>query len=80
MVELRHDPKLLDEPPYFGWLSNSIDLYPDTLNLKMNVHSKDIGQRPHLLLEATDHPLAIEQRAGITMERVREIAERSLHR
>jgi hypothetical protein len=79
IVELWHDPKLLGEPAYFGWLSNSIDLYPDTLNLKTNVHSKDIRQRPFLLLEPTDHPLAIEQRVGITMERVREIAERSLH-
>jgi hypothetical protein len=50
------------------------------LNLKTNVHSKDTGQRPYLLLEPTDHPLAIEQRAGITMERVRAIAERLLHR
>jgi len=80
MVDLWHDPKLLDEPPYFGWLSSSIDLYPDTLNLKTNVHSKDIGQRPSLLLEPKDHPLAIEQRSGVAMARVREIAERSLHR
>ncbi len=80
MVNLWHDPRLLDETPYFGWLSNSIDLYPETLSLKANVHSKTLGQRPHLLLEPTDHPLAIEQRSGITMLRVREIAERSLHR
>jgi hypothetical protein len=80
MVDLWHDPKLLDEPAYFGWLSNSIDLYPETLNLKTNVQSTDIGQRPYLLLEATEHPLSIEQRSGITLQRVREIAERSLHR
>jgi hypothetical protein len=67
MVELWDDPKLPYEPPYFGWLSNSIDLYPETLTLKTNVHSRDIGQRPYLFLESTDHPLAIEQRAGITM-------------
>lgn len=79
MVALWDDPKLLDEPPYFGWLSNSIDLYPETLSLKTNVHSRDIGQRPYLVLEATDHPLAIEQHTGITIQRVREIVERSLH-
>jgi len=79
MVELWNDPKLLDEPAYFGWLSNSIDLYSDTLNLRTNVHSKGVRQRPSLLLEPTDHPLAIEQRAGITIERVREIAAHSLH-
>jgi hypothetical protein len=80
MVDLWNDPKLMDEPPYFGWLSNSIDLYPETLNLKANVHSKNIRQRPYLLLEPSDHPLAIEQHAGITMQRLREIAERLLHR
>jgi hypothetical protein len=46
IVDLWRDPKLLEEPPYFGWLSNSIDLYPHTLNLKINVHSKDISRRP----------------------------------
>jgi hypothetical protein len=30
-------------------------------------------------LEHTDHPLAIEQRNGITMQRVQEIAECVLH-
>jgi hypothetical protein len=30
-------------------------------------------------LEASDHPLSIEQRDGITMARVREIVEAALH-
>lgn len=80
MVELWDDPGLLSEPPYFGWLSTSIHLYPETLNLKTNVHSEAINERPRLILEPTGHPLSIEQQQGITMERVREIAERSLHR
>jgi hypothetical protein len=80
MVDLWDDPKLLNEPPYFGWLSNSIHLYPDTLNLKINIHSKKIDQRPYAVLEPTDHPLAIEQQQGMTKQRVREIAERSFHR
>jgi hypothetical protein len=80
MTSLWDDPKLLDEPAYFGWLSNSIDLYPETLNLKTNVQSRKVEERPYLLLEPTDHPLAIEQRTGITVERVREIAQYALHR
>jgi hypothetical protein len=80
ITDLWDDPKLLDEPAYFGWLSNSINLYPETLNLKTNVKSRNIGDRSYLILEPTEHPLAIEQRIGITMERVREIAEHSLHR
>jgi hypothetical protein len=80
MIDLWDNPSLLDEPPYFGWLSNSIDLYPETLNLKTNVSFRDIGQRPYIELEPTDHPLAIEQREGISVDRVRQIAERSMHR
>jgi hypothetical protein len=30
-------------------------------------------------LEPTEHPLAVEQREGVTMARVREIAEMLLH-
>ncbi|WP_338789798.1 DUF2199 domain-containing protein (plasmid) [Priestia megaterium] len=63
------------EPPYFGWFSISIPGYPETLNLKTNVHTRAVGYRPLIELEPTDHPLAIEQREGITLERVAEIKE-----
>jgi hypothetical protein len=67
------------EPPYFGWLSTSLPVYPETLNLKTNVHTQAVGVRPFIELEPTDHPLAVEQRNGITMDRVQEIAEIILH-
>lgn len=79
MVELWNDPKVLQEPPYFGWLSSSVDGYPETLNLKTNVRSRDVRQRPYISLEPTDHPLSTEQQHGITKQRLREIAEKSLH-
>ncbi|WP_144499584.1 DUF2199 domain-containing protein [Bacillus sp. FDAARGOS_235] len=59
--------------PYFGWLSTSIPGYPDTLNLKTNIHIREIGVRPVIELEPTNHPLAREQREGISMERIKEI-------
>jgi len=34
------------------------------------VHPQEGRQRPYIELEATDHPLAIEQRAGITFDRL----------
>jgi hypothetical protein len=80
MVELWDDPKLLDEPAYFVWLSSSIGIYPETLNLKANVHSRSIRERPLIVLEPTDHPLSIEQRDGVSIQRIREIAECTLHR
>jgi hypothetical protein len=79
MVDLWNDPSIISEPPYFGWLSNSISLYPETLNLKTNVKSRNMGTRPYIELEPTDHPLAVEQRKGIMWSRVREIAEKTMH-
>ena len=67
------------EPPYFGWLCTSLSLYPETVLLKTHVHTRPPGQRPLVELEPTEHPLAVEQRNGITMERVRKIAEALLH-
>ena len=67
------------EPPYFGWLSTALPGYPDTLHLKTHVHTREVGRRPFVELEPTDHPLAVEQRTGITWDRVQEIAELVLH-
>lgn len=68
-----------NEPPYFGWLSTKLPCYPNTVNLKTHVHTRPLGQRPFIELEPTDHPLAVEQREGITMKRVQEIAEMVFH-
>ncbi len=65
--------------PYFGWLSTELAPYPSTLNLKTNLHTRPVGLRPVIQLEPTDHPLAVEQRAGITIARVRQFAEQLLH-
>jgi hypothetical protein len=61
--------------PMFGWLSNSISIYTQTLNLKTRVHTWSDTQRPRIELGPTEHPLAVEQKNGITLERLREIAE-----
>lgn len=65
--------------PYFGWLNAWLKPYPDTINLKTQVHLRDDGFRPLIELEATHHPLAIEQREGITRERVAEIYAMMVH-
>jgi hypothetical protein len=43
------------------------------VNLKTAVHLRDDGVRPYIELEPTDHPLAVEQREGISVERLGEI-------
>lgn len=59
--------------PFFGWLNAWLKPYPDTVNLKTRVHLRDDGIRPYIELEPTEHPLAVEQRKGISVERVAEI-------
>ncbi len=72
---LWNDPARAQEPPYFGWLSTSLPGYPETLNLKTLVHTRAVGLVPWIELEPTDHPLAVEQRTGITWERIQALAE-----
>ena len=61
---------------YFGWLCTAIPGYPDTQLLKTLVRVRSAPQRPSVQLEASDHPLAIEQREGIAVWRVQQIVER----
>jgi hypothetical protein len=80
MAQLWELPGRENEPPYFGWLSTQLPVYtPTTINLKTHVHTRPVGERPSIELEPTDHPLAIEQRKGITVARVREFADILLH-
>jgi len=65
--------------PTFGWLSNEISVYPSTENLKTMVHYRDGKQRPYIELEPTDHPLSVEQKSGISLERVVEIFQQMPH-
>lgn len=63
--EKENDADRVELPPMFGWFSNSLPGYPETLNLKCSVYARTGGLRPLIELEATDHPLAIAQREGV---------------
>ncbi|MFJ7250206.1 DUF2199 domain-containing protein [Kitasatospora sp. NPDC098652] len=79
-ADLWDTPGRESEKPYFGWLTTELPVYsPSTVNLKTRLHTRPIGRRPLIELEPTDHPLAVEQRTGITLARVREIAQAVLH-
>ena len=79
-AELWDTPGRESERPYFGWLTTDLPVYPSpTRNLKTHVHTRPVGERPRVELEPTDHPLAVEQRTGISLDRVREIAAAVLH-
>jgi hypothetical protein len=79
MSELWETSGRESEPPYFGWLCTRLPIYPDTTNLKTHVHTRRLGERPFIELEPTDHPVAVEQRSGISPARAKEMAEILLH-
>jgi hypothetical protein len=62
------------EPPISGRLANDIPLYPNTRDLACTIRMKNVRRRPSFEIEHADHALAIEQRSGITLDRVKEIA------
>lgn len=72
-------PERAQTPPLFGWLNTRLAPYPETLSLKTHVHLRDGGIRPSIQLEPTDHPLAVEQREGIAVERVTQIYAMLVH-
>jgi hypothetical protein len=67
------------DPPYFGWLCSPIHIYPDTIQLKLSVQSRRPGFTPLFTVESTDHPLSIDQRHGISIERWHHLAHQLLH-
>jgi hypothetical protein len=72
-------PKRSHIGPFFGWLNAWLKPYPDTINLKAKVCLRDNGIRPYIELEPTDHPLAIEQRDGISKARLADIYAQMMH-
>ena len=65
--------------PWFGWLSNRIPVYEETLNLKTNVHLRGEDLRPLIEVQPSDHSLSRDQHHGITLARARELGERWFH-
>lgn len=66
--------EIADIGPFFGWLCSELDNYsPSTINLQTQVVFRGNQQRPTITVAPTDHPLAIDQHNGITLERAWEI-------
>lgn len=70
----RKNPNSADIGPFFGWLCTQIEYYPtETLGLKTMVHFKGGDDHPTIEVEATDHPLAVDQKEGITLAKAWDI-------
>jgi hypothetical protein len=66
--------------PYKGRLNNGLSEYPDTFNLKCNIRIQPVGSRPLFYIDEPDHPLAKEQRHGISLDRIQQIASCLMHK
>jgi hypothetical protein len=65
--------------PFAGYLGNALPTYPDTMNLVVVAHLRDHGIRPSVEVSPTSHPLYIEQRDGISQQRLAEIYQEVMH-
>lgn len=68
------------EAPFKGYLDTELFIFGNVIDLEMMVQTQVVGRRPHLFVIDPEHPIARDQREGMTMERVIEIAEMILHR
>jgi hypothetical protein len=78
LVALREGVDGAPQGPWFGWLSNRLPVYPDTLGLPADVTPREPDLRPLIRLQAGDHPLVRDQ-DGITFMRAVELSESWLH-
>lgn len=69
MNERWDEPDRVGDGPYFGWLSTPIWIYPDTIHLKLAVRPRPPGLTPLFDVQSDGHPLAMDQRNGISLER-----------
>jgi hypothetical protein len=68
-----------NDPPYSGYLSSAIPVYPDTIHLKLAVQTREPGLIPLMTVEQNKHPLALDQHRGISIQRWHELAHCLLH-
>ncbi|OGX82518.1 DUF2199 domain-containing protein [Hymenobacter coccineus] len=68
-----------NEPAYFGWFQTVLPGYPDTLNIKAVAYTQKVGIIPQIEVIDEAHLLAVEQRQGITWQRVHELVEAAMH-
>ncbi len=76
--QLWTDPARVGEPPYAALLNSEVPLYGDTARMPVQVQTMPVGRRPHFFPADATHPLAVEQREGMSMARVVQIAEQML--
>ena len=67
------------EPPYAARVASSLPYPGGALDLAASLITQPAGERPKIVLEPSEHPLAVEQRDGIPLLRVQRFVEDALH-
>ncbi len=67
-MEMFEEVDRVEIEPMFGWFSNGLPGYPDTINLKCNIIPREPDLRPLIELQPNDHPLSLQQQNGIRFE------------
>lgn len=73
------DPERHLEPPFAGRIANQLSGYPQTLGLPVTIRLGQRSERPSFQVDDAAHPLAVEQRGGVYVERVLEMVSPILH-
>ena len=74
-----YDDESYAEDGCFGYLSNTISVYPDSFNLPGDVYFQNEGFRPMVVLHNGSHRLALDQQAGMPVEVVERLMENREH-
>ena len=67
------------EPEFPGWLNTKLPLFGDTINLEVTVQTQAVGRRPQFTIVDVSHPLGLDQKNGIALQRVHSIADEIFH-
>lgn len=72
---LWNDPRRIEEKPYFGWLQTTVPTYGNTINIKTIAIENEVGLIPTIEIIEEEHPLAIDQKNGIALDRAMQIVD-----
>jgi hypothetical protein len=61
----------------FGYLSNRIAEFSDTINLPADIYFRNGNQRPLVQLHKSEHPLVVAQMNGLELSTVEKLASRT---
>ncbi|UZR98348.1 DUF2199 domain-containing protein [Chondrinema litorale] len=68
-------PERVNNDPYFGWLQNQIPTYENTINIKSKAVEQDGEAIPEIIVFEENHPLTIDQKNGISLEKAHKIVQ-----